>query len=606
MARGRRAAGVGTSAGALSWRRARAACAAGRRAGRGRGRGGRPAGRARPSSSASKAPSTAALPSAVSRTSTPRRSSGSGSRSTRPRAVEPVDPVGHRAAGHQGLAQQPAGGELVRRAGPAQRGQHVELPRLDAVRGERVAAGQVEVPGQPADPAEHLDRGEVEVGALAAPGLDQLVHLVAHAGIVARSVENLDIKMTSRTEYLDQETRRMPCHTWDPDRYLTVRRRARPPVRRPARAGRRRRRPRTVVDLGCGPGNLTALLRRPLARRRRSSGLDSQPRDDRRRPAPSTRRHAARSADLREWARRARERRSTCWSPTPPCSGCPATSTCCRASSTACAPAAGSPSRCPATSTSPATPSAPSSPPSAPYAEHTARRRASPRSHDPAVYLDACADLGCAVDAWETTYLHVLTGQDPVFTWVSGTGARPTLQALPDDLRPAVRGGVQAPAARRPTPSRRPGRAAVPPHLRGRAQARRACRSRDRAPPRAGRLPARRRGRRPAASTPTALGLTEVEKPAALRGARRRLVPGVRRRGRGGGRAARRRRGAVRARPQGPPGLRRRRPGRGGRVGCAAVGLRGRREPSGTRSPATCGSTPATRHGNRVEVLQPA
>jgi len=29
----------------------------------------------------------------------------------------------------------------------------------------------------------------------------------------------------------------------------------------------------------------------------------------------------------------------------------------------------------------------------------------------------------------------VLSGPDPVFTWVSGTGARPTLQALPDDLR---------------------------------------------------------------------------------------------------------------------------------------------------------------------------
>ena len=50
--------------------------------------------------------------------------------------------------------------------------------------------------------------------------------------------------------------------------------------------------------------------------------------------------------------------------------------------------------------------------------------------------LQALAVLGCAVDVWETTYLHVLTGEDPVFTWVSGTGARPTLQALPDDLRP--------------------------------------------------------------------------------------------------------------------------------------------------------------------------
>ena len=72
----------------------------------------------------------------------------------------------------------------------------------------------------------------------------------------------------------------------------------------------------------------------------------------------------------------------------------------------------------------------------APYAEHTAGA-AVPSSHDPAVYLDVLAGLGCTVDAWETTYLHVLTGPDPVFTWVSGTGARPTLQALPDDLRPA-------------------------------------------------------------------------------------------------------------------------------------------------------------------------
>jgi trans-aconitate 2-methyltransferase len=71
----------------------------------------------------------------------------------------------------------------------------------------------------------------------------------------------------------------------------------------------------------------------------------------------------------------------------------------------------------------------------APYDDHT-RGVAVPSSHDPAVYLEALAALGLSVDAWETTYLHVLTGPDPVFTWVSGTGARPTLQALPDDLRP--------------------------------------------------------------------------------------------------------------------------------------------------------------------------
>ncbi len=50
------------------------------------------------------------------------------------------------------------------------------------------------------------------------------------------------------------------------------------------------------------------------------------------------------------------------------------------------------------------------------------------------MYLRALADLGCTVDAWETTYLHVLQGEDPVFTWISATGARPVLQALPRDL----------------------------------------------------------------------------------------------------------------------------------------------------------------------------
>jgi trans-aconitate 2-methyltransferase len=60
---------------------------------------------------------------------------------------------------------------------------------------------------------------------------------------------------------------------------------------------------------------------------------------------------------------------------------------------------------------------------------------ARPRSHDPAVYAERLRDLGLRVDAWETTYLHLLAGEDPVFAWISGTGARPTLQALPDDLR---------------------------------------------------------------------------------------------------------------------------------------------------------------------------
>jgi trans-aconitate 2-methyltransferase len=68
------------------------------------------------------------------------------------------------------------------------------------------------------------------------------------------------------------------------------------------------------------------------------------------------------------------------------------------------------------------------------FAAHTAGvdRPASAAAED---YLADLAGLGCAVDAWETTYLHVLGGEDPVFTWISGTGARPVLQALPTALR---------------------------------------------------------------------------------------------------------------------------------------------------------------------------
>lgn len=53
--------------------------------------------------------------------------------------------------------------------------------------------------------------------------------------------------------------------------------------------------------------------------------------------------------------------------------------------------------------------------------------------HSPAVYLETLTGLGCAADVWETTYLHLLTGEDPVLDWVKGTGLRPVLTALGDD-----------------------------------------------------------------------------------------------------------------------------------------------------------------------------
>jgi trans-aconitate 2-methyltransferase len=218
-------------------------------------------------------------------------------------------------------------------------------------------------------------------------------------------------------------------HTWDPDRYLTYAdERGRPFVDLVARVGATD--PRTVVDLGCGPGNLTALLadRWPDAS---VMGLDSSPEmiataragDDR---------ISYGVADLRAWTPAAPvdvlvSNATLQWVP----GHLDLLPTLVRAV----APGGWFAFQVPGNFDEPSHTIRDELAAEAPYVQHTAGV-AVPSSHDPAVYLDALAGLGCTVDAWETTYLHLLTAPDPVFTWVSGTGARPTLQALPDDLRP--------------------------------------------------------------------------------------------------------------------------------------------------------------------------
>jgi trans-aconitate 2-methyltransferase len=48
----------------------------------------------------------------------------------------------------------------------------------------------------------------------------------------------------------------------------------------------------------------------------------------------------------------------------------------------------------------------------------------------PASYAKVLLDAGLDADAWETTYIHVLHGDDPVLEWIRGTGLRPILAAL--------------------------------------------------------------------------------------------------------------------------------------------------------------------------------
>lgn len=220
-------------------------------------------------------------------------------------------------------------------------------------------------------------------------------------------------------------------HTWDPDRYLTYAdERGRPFVELMARVGAEA--PASVVDLGCGPGNLTSLLRErwPDAD---ISGLDSSPEmiEQARSAEPSI---TFEVADLRGWAAAGDpvdvliSNATLQWVPDhldllPSLVG-------------RVRPGGWLALQVPGNFEEPSHTIRRDLAAEAPYAEHT-RDVAVPSSHDPVVYLEALAGLGCTVDAWETTYLHVLTGPDPVFAWVSGTGARPTLQALPDDLRPA-------------------------------------------------------------------------------------------------------------------------------------------------------------------------
>ena len=51
------------------------------------------------------------------------------------------------------------------------------------------------------------------------------------------------------------------------------------------------------------------------------------------------------------------------------------------------------------------------------------------------VYYDLLAGCAESLDIWETEYLQVLEGDDPVLEWVRGTALRPILDGLADDER---------------------------------------------------------------------------------------------------------------------------------------------------------------------------
>jgi trans-aconitate 2-methyltransferase len=50
----------------------------------------------------------------------------------------------------------------------------------------------------------------------------------------------------------------------------------------------------------------------------------------------------------------------------------------------------------------------------------------------PSGYADLLTNAGCTVDAWETTYIHELDGENPVLEWITGTALRPVKSRLTD------------------------------------------------------------------------------------------------------------------------------------------------------------------------------
>lgn len=227
---------------------------------------------------------------------------------------------------------------------------------------------------------------------------------------------------------------------WDPEQYLQFAdHRGRPFRDLLARVGARE--PRTVVDLGCGPGNLTRelVVRWPRAR---VEGIDSSAEMIERARAGATDGHAVTGGDGITGGDRVRfsvgDLRT--WTPDAPVDVIVSNATLQWVPGhldlldrLAGSLAAGGwlAFQVPGNFTEPS------------HTELAAlrdsprwRERLSPVERpaveDTAAYLERLAGLGMSVDAWETTYLQVLSGEDAVLAWMRGTGLRPVLSALTD------------------------------------------------------------------------------------------------------------------------------------------------------------------------------
>ncbi|MEV0731646.1 trans-aconitate 2-methyltransferase [Polymorphospora sp. NPDC050346] len=224
--------------------------------------------------------------------------------------------------------------------------------------------------------------------------------------------------------------------TWDPTTYLRYGdERARPFLDLVARIDADR--PRAVVDLGCGPGNLTATLaaRWPNAR---VEGIDSAPEmvDRARREVPGV---DFGLGDVRDWRPApdvdvlvsnaalqwvpGHEELLTRWAGELPAGAVIAV-------------------QVPGNFGAPSHRALRELAAEPAWAPLAGLLRESPVS-DAAGYATLLTAAGCAVDAWETTYVHLLPAEPgadhPVLRWMDGTALRPVRAALDDEAFAAFR-----------------------------------------------------------------------------------------------------------------------------------------------------------------------
>jgi trans-aconitate 2-methyltransferase len=83
-----------------------------------------------------------------------------------------------------------------------------------------------------------------------------------------------------------------------------------------------------------------------------------------------------------------------------------------------------------------------------PWAARIAERARAVPVGDVAFYYDVLAPHAASIDLWETQYVHVMASADAIVDWVEGSGLRPFIDALTEAERPTFRAQYRAEIAR--------------------------------------------------------------------------------------------------------------------------------------------------------------